>query len=75
VITVWLYNGSGKSVFAAALFHASANVSWQLFPNSGSHWDPRVAGLLLAGTAAIVTAVWGPRTLAGPVYARRHSGR
>jgi membrane protease YdiL (CAAX protease family) len=36
VIMVWLYNHAGKSVFGAALFHATSNVSWQMFPIHGS---------------------------------------
>lgn len=64
VLLTWLYNNTGKSVFAVALYHAVSNVSWQLFPNHGSHWDPRIVGLLLAGAAAIVTVAWGRRRLA-----------
>ncbi len=64
VLIVWLYNNTGKSVFAAALYHDISNVSWQLFPNYGSHYDPRISGLIIAFAAAIVTVVWGPRTLA-----------
>ena len=63
VLIVWLYNNTGKSVFAAALFHATQNVTWLLFPIYGSHYDPRVTGSLLALLAAAVTIVWGPRTL------------
>lgn len=63
VLQVWLYNNTGKSVFAAALFHAMVNVTWQLFPNQGSHYDPRITGLIAAFVAVIVTVVWGPRTL------------
>jgi len=63
VLLVWLYNNTGKSVFAAALCHAMINVSWQLFPNHGSHYDPRITGLITALAAVIVTVVWGPRTL------------
>ena len=64
VLIVWLYNNTGKSVFAAALYHGIINLSWQLFPNHGSHWDPRISGLITVFAAAIVTVVWGPRTLA-----------
>jgi hypothetical protein len=64
VVLTWLFNNTGKSVFAAALYHDMSNVSWQLFPDHGSHWDPRTTGLILAVAAAIVTVVWGPRTLA-----------
>jgi hypothetical protein len=65
VLIVWLYNNTGRSVFAATLCHASANLSWQLFPVHGSSWDPRINGLLVAGVAAIVILVWGPKTLTG----------
>jgi CAAX protease family protein len=37
VLQTWLYNNTGRSVFAAAVFQAFANASWQLFPNRGSH--------------------------------------
>ena len=36
---------------------------WQMFPSHGSHYDPRITGLILAFAAAVVTALWGPRTL------------
>ncbi len=64
VLMVWLYNNTGKSVFATALFHTMSNVSWLLFPIDGSHYDPRSAGLIATLAAALVTIIWGPRTLA-----------
>jgi membrane protease YdiL (CAAX protease family) len=60
VLIVWLYNNTGKSVFATALFHAISNVSTLLFPE---YYDPRVTGLITALAAVIVTVGWGPRTL------------
>ena len=54
VLIVWLYNNTGKSVFAAALFHAFANVSGVTFSN---YYDPRITGLIVAFAAAIVTVV------------------
>jgi membrane protease YdiL (CAAX protease family) len=63
ILLVWLYNNTGKNVLAAALCHAMVNVSWQLFPNYGSHYDPRITGLITAFAAVIVTVIWGPRTL------------
>lgn len=64
VLIVWIYNNTGKSVFGTIVFHAMSNLGWQLFPVHGSHYDPRVTGPILALAAAIVTAGWGPRTLA-----------
>ena len=63
VLMVWIFNNTSKSVFGAALFHTSINVSWFLFPNSGSHFDPRVAALITTLLAGIVVVVSGPRTL------------
>ncbi len=54
-----LYNSTGKSVFAVALFHATLNLSWMLFPVYGSHFERRLGGLLMMITAAFVTMVWG----------------
>ena len=63
VLIVWLYNNTGRSVFAVALFHATLNLSFALFPVAGSHFDMRLGGLATALAAAIVLFVWGPRTL------------
>lgn len=73
VLMTWVYNHTGGSVFGAALLHAMGNLSgigpFLDFGPGGYPYDAqRVSGLLLPGAAAVVTAVWGPRTLAG----RRH---
>jgi hypothetical protein len=54
---VWLYIYSDKSVFVVAVFHAMTNLCWQLFPNDGSLYDPRVFGLItLCLALAILSA-------------------
>ena len=68
-LTVWLYNNTGRSLFAAIVFHATFNVAFAVFPNQGSHWDPAVAGVITAFAAAIITFLWGPKTLARYRYA------
>ncbi len=73
VLFVWLYNNTGKSVFATAVFHAMLNVTWQLFPVSGSFYDPRITGLIVALAAVIVTFLWGPKNLARYRYARSNA--
>lgn len=70
ILIVWLYNNTGKSVFAAILFHATNNVTTVLLPSYGWHYDPLVAFLTLAVAALIVTFLWGPETLARFRYAR-----
>jgi uncharacterized protein len=41
VVIVWLYNNTGKSVFAASLFHAFSNVSGITLAN---YYNPRITG-------------------------------
>jgi CAAX protease family protein len=64
ILIVWIYNNTGRSLFAAILFHDTDNVSVNLFPNDGSHYDPAFTGTITAITAAIVTLLWGAKTLA-----------
>ncbi len=56
VIMMWIFIGTRRSVFAVALFHAAANVAWQLYPVRGSFFDPRIDGLILAGVAVLVAS-------------------
>jgi membrane protease YdiL (CAAX protease family) len=70
IVTVWIFNSTGKSLFAAILFHAMYNVSTVLLPDYGWHYDPFVAFIIVAVAAAVVTFLWGPRTLARFRYAR-----
>jgi hypothetical protein len=71
IVIVWLFNNTGKSIFAAIVFHPTSNVSQFLFPTYGSHYDPSVAGVILALTAAAVAVLWGPETLAHYRFGRR----
>jgi membrane protease YdiL (CAAX protease family) len=64
ILIVWIYNNTDSSVFGTILLHAMSNLGWLLFPNQGSHYDPRVTGPIIAVAAAVVTVLWGPRTLA-----------
>jgi membrane protease YdiL (CAAX protease family) len=63
VIIVWLYNNAGRSVFAASVYHAISNLCWQLFPNAGSHYDPRVTSPLIVASAVFVAVIYRPHTL------------
>ena len=67
VLYTWIYNNTGKSVFATALFHAIANLSIKsFFPDfpGGSYNVQPVSSTIIVFVAAAVTVVWGPRTLA-----------
>jgi uncharacterized protein len=70
VLIVWIYNNTGRSVFATIVFQATANVSQFSFPNHGSHYDPFIVGLILTFMAAMVAFLWGPQTLARYRFAR-----
>jgi hypothetical protein len=74
ILTVWLYNNTGKSVFAAILFHAVTNTGRSIFPGSRSTfelYDGAIGYGLIAITTVIVVFLWGPKTLARFRYARR----
>lgn len=58
VLIVWLYNNTGKSVFAAILYHDISNVSVYLFPVYGSHFDLRITGAIVA---FVISAIKSPR--------------
>ena len=63
ILTIWIYNNTGKSIFAAALTHSMINLSWQLFPINSSYFDPQITGLILAVVVIVVTVIWGPQRL------------
>jgi membrane protease YdiL (CAAX protease family) len=67
-LMVWLYNNTGKSVFAVALYHATANLSTKTIFPGGSYHAERIITLILVVVAGLVALVWEPRTLA----VRRH---
>jgi membrane protease YdiL (CAAX protease family) len=65
VLVAWLFNNTGKSVFAAILFHAVDNTALVSLPdiNAMAPWGTiTLCGLTLIAVA-IVTFLWGPRTL------------
>jgi membrane protease YdiL (CAAX protease family) len=70
ILMVWIYNNTGKSVFSAILFHAMDNLSWALFPNYGSHYDPFITSMITFLAAGIVIFGWGSKTLARYRFAR-----
>ena len=70
ILYVWIYNNTGKSVFAVILFHAMHNVSTVLLPSYGWPYEPFVIFCILAGIVATVGFLWGPRTLARYRFAR-----
>lgn len=71
ILTVWIYNNTGRSIFATILFHAMYNVATVLLPNYGWHYDPSVGLVITVLAAAIITFLWGSETLARFRYGQR----
>jgi membrane protease YdiL (CAAX protease family) len=61
VFMVWFYNRSGKSVFSSILLHDTNNVSWTLFPNYGSHYNPKITSLVTLLAAAVAIFISRPK--------------
>jgi membrane protease YdiL (CAAX protease family) len=70
VIMVWLYNGTGGSVFAVSLYHMTQNLTWQLYPVQGSYEDPAVSGPIFAAMALLVVVVSRGRLARPPAPGR-----
>jgi len=73
VLLVWVYNNTGKSMFAMSLFHASFGLYWYLWPIvkwTPTFYDPRIVAFNAILYVTIVTLLWGPKTLAQYRFAR-----
>ena len=64
ILIVWLYNNTGKSVFAVISYHAMYTISTFMFPNYDSIYGPFISCIVITIIAFIVTFLWGPKTLA-----------
>jgi uncharacterized protein len=73
VLIVWIYNNTGKSLFACILFHTMLNVGRPLFPRDRIHNPlvdyPHIHYSIIAIAAGIVVFLWGTKTLARYRYA------
>lgn len=67
VLIVWIYNNTGKSLFACILFHTLLNVGRPLFPRDEIHNPlvdyPDIHYSIIAIIAVIVIFLWGSKTL------------
>ena len=68
VLIVWIYNNTGKSLFACILFHTMLNLGRPLFPMDESHNPlvdyPYIHYSVFALIAVIIVFLWGSKTLA-----------
>jgi len=63
IIMVWLYNKTGKSLLAVIICHTTLNVSFFLFPNNGSHYDPFIFATLIIVTSVAIACLWDTKTV------------
>jgi uncharacterized protein len=68
VLIVWIYNNTGRSLFACILFHTVLNVGRPLFPADATHNPlvdyPAIHYSVLAIAAVVVASLWGSKALA-----------
>jgi uncharacterized protein len=74
VLIVWIYNNTGKSLFACILFHTLLNVGRPLFPGDEIHNPlvdyPYIHYSIIAIATVIVIFLWGSKTLARYRYSQ-----
>lgn len=67
VLIVWIYNNTGKSLFACILFHTILNLGRVLFPKDEIHSPlvdyPDIHYSVIAVTAVIIALFWDAKTL------------
>ena len=62
IILVWLYNNTGRSVFAVILAHALFNTTSILLPTYNVSVVQFLTGGVLVVAAGIITFLWEPKT-------------
>ena len=63
-LIVWIYNNTGKSVFAVIIFHAVYNVCTIMITSFYTSLGHLLTSIFIIITAVIVVFLWGPETLA-----------
>jgi membrane protease YdiL (CAAX protease family) len=68
VLIVWIYNNTGRSLFACILFHTMLNLGRPLFPKDEKHNPlvdyPYIHYSVFALVAFVIVVLWGSNTLA-----------
>ena len=63
ILLVWIYNNTGKSLFAVILCHAVSNVPPAALPVYASPLGPVITAVLVMIIVVIITRVWDFQTL------------
>ena len=79
VLFVWIYNNSGRSLFAMALCHWTFGLFWSLWPQDNLQkavpfYRPQIAAVAAVLYVLVVVYLWGPKTLARFRFARPGRG-
>ena len=72
VLYAWVYNNTGKSIFAVVIMHTLFNLIWFLFPRNTAwvtlarpvFYNPTDLALITIVLATIIAFLWGSKTLA-----------
>ena len=72
VLFVWIYNNTGRSIFAVVMLHALFNSVWFLFPRNENwvglarpvFYNPTGLAVITIVLVIVITFLWGPKTLA-----------
>ena len=79
VLIVWIYNNTGKSLFACILFHTLLNFGRVLFPKDEIHNPlvdyPHIHYSLIAVVAVVVILLWDSKTLSNYRFRNKQSSR
>jgi hypothetical protein len=78
ILFVWVYNNTGRSLFAVAAMHTLFNQVWMAFRPSGglvgmsvpSFYNPSNLAITTIVLATLVTFLWGSKTLSQYRFAR-----
>jgi membrane protease YdiL (CAAX protease family) len=64
ILIAWIFNNTGKSVFAVILFHTVYNLCTMVIPVYGSSLGPGLTAVVTLITTISIVFLWGANTLA-----------
>lgn len=73
-LIVWIYNNTGKSVFATILFHAVYNVCTLIVTSFYSSTGHLITSIFIIITTFAVTILWDPNTLTQYRFRKKERG-
>jgi len=71
ILIVWIYSNTGRSIFAAILFHAVYNVCTMTIPGFSTKTGHIAINLTIIITAIMIGVLWDTRTMSQYKYAKK----